>query len=59
MMRETACEALRVAVWWWLCVDVSLSGNGLSAKGGSAIAGALPRLTSLTTLEYVRSEGVV
>ena len=43
----------------WLCVDVSLSGNGLHAKGGTAIAGALLRLSSLTTLEYVRIEGDV
>ncbi len=43
----------------WLCVDVSILGNGLGAEGGSAIAGVLPHLTSLTTLEYVRSEGGV
>ena len=42
-----------------VCVDVSLSGNRLYAEGGSTIAGALPRLTSLTTLKYVRSEGGV
>ncbi len=42
-----------------VCVDVSLSENSLGAKGGSAIAGALPHLTSLTTLQYVRSEGGV
>jgi hypothetical protein len=33
-----------------LCVDVSLSNNDFGAKGGSAIAGALPHLSSLTTL---------
>jgi hypothetical protein len=43
----------------WLCIDVSLSGTGLGAKGGSAVVGALPHLSSLTTLEYVRSEGGV
>ncbi len=41
------------AVW------VDVSGNGLGAMGGCAIAGALPHLTSLTTLKYVRSEGGV
>ncbi len=40
-----------------VCVDISLSGNRLYARGGSAIARALPHLASLTTLEYVRSEG--
>jgi hypothetical protein len=39
-----------------LCFDVSLPCNGLGAEGGSAIAGALPHLSSLTTLEYVGSE---
>jgi hypothetical protein len=42
-----------------LCVDVSLSNNDLGAKGGSAIAGALPHLPSLMTLKYVGSEGAV
>ncbi len=42
-----------------LCVDVSLSANGLHAEGGTAIAGALPGLSSLATLEYVRIEGDV
>ncbi len=49
--------------WPWLlcgvCVDVSLSGNDLGAEGGFAIAGALSRLSSLTTLEYGCSEGGV
>ena len=73
-IRETRCEAVRLAgcVYlmmlmrmrmrgrgWWLCVDVSLSGNGLRAEGGTAIAGALPRLSSLTTLKYVHIEGDV
>ena len=43
----------------WLCVDVSLSGNGLHAEGGVAIAGALPDLLLLTTLKYVHIEGDV
>jgi hypothetical protein len=51
-MRDRGCCLL-------LCIDVSLSGNGLGAKGGSAIAGALAHLSSLATLEYVRSEGGV
>jgi hypothetical protein len=42
-----------------LCVDVSLSYNRLGAEGGSAIAGALPHLPSLTILQYVGSEGGV
>jgi hypothetical protein len=42
-----------------LCFDVSLSCNGFGAEGGSAIAGALPHLSSLTTLEYVGSKGGV
>jgi hypothetical protein len=42
-----------------LCVDVSLSNNDFGAKGGSAIAGALPHLSSLMTLKYVGSEGGV
>jgi hypothetical protein len=46
-----------VAVAVAVCVDVSLSFYG--ADGVSAIAGALPHLPSLTTLEYVRSEGGV
>ena len=50
---------MAVAVVCAVCVDVSLSRNDLDAEGGSAIAGALPHLTSLTTLEYVRSEGGV
>ena len=41
----------------WLCVDVSLAHNSLRVVGGVAIAGALPRLSSLTTLKYVGSEG--
>ena len=70
MMRESGCGVWcvwmmlmrmcgRGCVAVWLCVDVSLSHNVLGAEGGSAIAGALPHLTSLTTLEYVRSEGGV
>ncbi len=43
----------------WLYVDVSLFDNGFGAKGGSAIAGALHHLSSLTILEYVGSEGGV
>jgi hypothetical protein len=42
-----------------VCVDVSLSRIDIGAEGGSAIARALPHLTSLTTLEYVRREGGV
>jgi hypothetical protein len=38
-----------------LCVDVSVSGNDLGAKGGSAIAGVLAPLS----LQYVGSEGGV
>ena len=74
-VMESACEAVKgwwwLCVWMMLmrmrgrgccvllCVDVSLSGTGLGAKGGSAIVGALAHLSSLTTLEYVRSEGGV
>jgi hypothetical protein len=43
----------------WLCAHVSLSSNSLGAEGGSAIVGALAHLSSLTTLQYVRSEGGV
>ena len=42
-----------------VCVDIRLFDNDLGAEGGSAIARALPHLTSLTTLKYVRSEGGV
>ncbi len=42
-----------------VCVDVSLSRIDIGAEGESAIARALPHLTSLTTLEYVHSEGGV
>ena len=42
-----------------MCVDVSLSGNYLGDGGGFAISEALSHLSSLTTLEYVRSEGGV
>ena len=58
MLNRWGCVAVAVAVCA-VCVDVSLSGNSFDEKGGSAIAGALPHLTSLTTLEYVRSEGGV
>jgi hypothetical protein len=34
-------------------VCVSLSYNKLGAAGGAAMAGAVQRLTSLTTLQYV------
>jgi hypothetical protein len=43
----------------YLCADVSLSGNRFGAEGGAAIAGVLPHLSSLTTLQYVGSEGRV
>ena len=53
-MRGRGCGCV-----YAVCVDVSLSRSSLYAGGGSAIAGALPHLTSLTTLKYVRSEGGV
>ena len=53
---EDVDEAAWGLVVAWLCVDVSLSGNDLGAEGGTAIAGALPDLSSLTTLMYVHIE---
>ena len=57
------CVVVDADAWpWWLCcvcVDVSLSGNILGDGGGYAISEALSHLSSLTTLEYVRSEGGV
>ncbi len=58
-MRTVVLDVYEVCVgcvWcgvWCGEVCVSLSGNDLGAEGGAAMAGALQRLTSLTTLKYV------
>ena len=45
-----ACVLCIVCGVW---VFASLSENTLGAKGGAAMAGTVPHLTLLTTLEYV------
>ncbi len=59
MFADCGVGCVVCGVWCVVCglvcglVCVSLSGNNLGAVGGAAMAGAVQRLTSLTTMKYV------